>query len=759
MKLNIGWMGLALGGAALAGCGSDAPRQGSTNNVEFSFAALTAEGVDVATYQVVVEVLGENGEATKFQSFEVTTEKGSSGSGTRIGTCLASDEGVTHRATITLVDAKDAEGQSVIDDCEGAREQVRYFDCIDGGDARVASEFHFMCDLARGFTDFTFSVDNVFCQAKIDCPDAPLLYDSKIDDRVKTMVLGVQCSPDLSGGDDFQIPLFAEIVCDDGTGIFPDQTTGGAIDPTKNERFIAAAYTGGELISNVKYSNYAISLAPEAFEGATSCRVAFSAWPEITKDGSYVSETRRDMAVVLGTATINVGGENGVTCKDINVGPATVPAVELIAHKLENGTQALEATSFSFAGEGRTLIEPGCFEDAKKIWGPAREAALAARSEMKSYEAKILEIEKQIADLKAKHETEVEGYNAALAEINASAETIDGSKSNVDGIIGGYFPDQNNMNIEPGNGASICTTYADIIADFDADADAAAVLAAIRTFRQDTLNEAVSRIGKLDGAAADADEAYELVVGYGGEPLNAGASLANLNAALGNLVQLNKGLEADLVANAAGDLGTRLAGLADQCNLTAVAANDLGNTLADMATATADAKVGQEQGLSDANEAYGTDSTKLEDKLTATKNSSQAAADLFDAKLREATTSYQGMAENCRTTKFPVRVANGRWLGADTKLFNARSTLIGSVVSIDKAPKFADFCSIDGEFSIAFQVKNEFHSLGLYRDGKVFKGIGLAGQFADDAIGAGLDPLCGATYIGYPGKIDIRNAQ
>ena len=48
MKLNIGWMGLALGGAALAGCGSDAPRQGSTNNVEFSFAALTAEGVDVS---------------------------------------------------------------------------------------------------------------------------------------------------------------------------------------------------------------------------------------------------------------------------------------------------------------------------------------------------------------------------------------------------------------------------------------------------------------------------------------------------------------------------------------------------------------------------------------------------------------------------------------------------------------------------------------------------------------------------------------
>lgn len=784
MNKIIGWMGLALGGAALTGCQSDTPIEGPTGSVEFEIAASTYVPIAKATYEVTIEVLGQDGKYRPFQEFTATSSDtaevaNEEWKATTIGSCLASDDGtpVTHRATIKLVEVLDDKGVSAIEGCEGETEQVRYFDCENGGDTRVASEFHFMCEVARGFSDVTFKVDDAYCKAKIDCPEQPLLYNPKTGQREKTLVIGAQCSPNLSGGLDFEVPIFAQLTCQDATGKIFDQVTRLGPDMTKNPMFYAEEYNLNEAIDDIRTHNFAVALNASAFDGAKSCRLEFATLPvPYDAEGKFAKqELRRDAMVVLGAVDLVIEKDQ-VACKGIVVKPGTLPVLALQDQTKENGVRQLVATSLSLPSLKEPYLEPGCFEkarDGEGGWAEDRADALDADQTIRELNVDIADLNARLDAINAQYEIDINTYKGRQSTLTTDVDALERPTANIVNTVDKYF--QNQMAV---TGANLCDLYSDLGTAFDNDevdrVEVLATLTQIRTTGALRLagNAFTALIPTINAAVA----VYARVAAeYDLDGLDLAGRLEATRAGIADFAQFSASIERTLGTDANADVATALDDLVANCAV-------LSNTAADLRTAandTYDNPAGALvdlnnaiQGLNDANDdvndpdnELGEDNVAYQIKIV--EADKDDATDAFNIALQGFNGKYEAMSDGetaCASRDFALRVTEGLATFDGTADINNTSSFYFASEADVSEPEIADACLInavaDGQrtekisgMSIAFSAKDAFHSIELSIGSKGY-GLGqynivaAEGDFAFDAIGRKIFPECGPSFTG-----------
>lgn len=735
MKWRIGYSGLSVA-ALLAACGgNEGPGVVDAGQGAFTITtgALTIPGpVANATYKVKVQVLTENG-YVDFQEFDVSAQDGALGAANYVGTCLASGDGtpVSHLATITLASATDANGNSLLDDCTGTQDDAGNFvttvpfDCYDGGDSGVNANFNLMCDLDRGFTDFTFSVNNVYCQTKIDCVQEPLLWDPNAGERVRAAVVGAQCTKDPSGGTDFQVPVFVEFDCRDATGV-------AKVDVTANKAFYFENYQGTEALEDVLYNNTVYSLTADAFAGASKCTMTVYTWPEATVEGRFAAtELRKDAAIMVMTTTITIDSEKGVQCSDTVVEPTILPALEVIGKE-----NTLTAIGYSFAGQDQLAYLPLCASEYQTKLNELGASLIKLDNDQLAFYAQIDDTKQAINEADSARQAQVVAYDESIIAL----ETIE--KVGVEAAA---------REAEWNNGflATTRESFDGIIAAYDTNADLQAALERLRAYRGVELTKQFDGLVNLTSDIVAFNEDYAAATGDGSDSA----------IQFGNIVAQKDVFKADVAAieRAIIEPGVDVTGLIAEARDGIVAtATSADREFRQIISLQREVIKQTSTNLREADAAAAKDyeayTARLKESIAAIEDSlAETVASI--SKVNEEMAATSKALTECESRANPLLVRSGVYDATAFKGANMKSDLFGSESKMDGATTFADICSDeDGYNRFGYFTRDGYHSMATLFDGKNVTALAGPGLFAFDEAGNG-NKSCLYSHTAYSGDL------
>ncbi len=242
---------------ALFACGGDtAPT--ATDRLRIEARALTLTGVGDVAYTVEVRTAGN---ALVWREDELLASRYGNGRDlTYIGTCDASLGANPHRVTLVIEDLFDDDDGDPLPagSWQNPTPVVALAHCRENADTLVTFDLTIMRDAGQGFFDVAVTFDEVFCSAKLDCKETPLLFDPVSGERVPTTVLGFACTggPVGSAGTTPDTHLWLDEVVLTCGGVAVPLEIGGAPgnqysadDPAPDPLVQVATYYGGEQLS------------------------------------------------------------------------------------------------------------------------------------------------------------------------------------------------------------------------------------------------------------------------------------------------------------------------------------------------------------------------------------------------------------------------------------------------------------------------------------------------------------------------------
>jgi len=251
--------------------------------VRIDVAALSLPGLTDAEYTVTVTNGADGGgDVVWTRALSSTSYGDGAGSLSYVGTCDASDDGVS-TVTVALDALRTAGG--ILDPATyrnpGAlsKEVV----CLANADVAVTFDLTIVRQAQQGFFDVAVSFEDIFCSAKLDCVndaggDLELLHDPDTGARDLTAVLGFACTGAPSG----TTWLYMDDLVISCTGLTldvrVDPTGRGNLDTTAAPNvnadgylFAASVFRGVEGLAAKAYWNVSLGLDETMFEDAGDC--------------------------------------------------------------------------------------------------------------------------------------------------------------------------------------------------------------------------------------------------------------------------------------------------------------------------------------------------------------------------------------------------------------------------------------------------------------------------------------------------------